>query len=279
MAAGPFPTKQMHEALKTRVDTLEQAPAGGSEGGNGKVLGLGVRTGVRYLDAMQTGNNLGGRGLRVDLSWRGSAQLVGGFRVAQATLVPADIQLFAVIFGGEVETIFGGPEDLKATTYTIKNKYDYTVETGTEFMLNVPREYQRAAEYGRLVVIFNAAAVSKLPLWTINVEDYPGYLLPGTIFECTYADNGEPTGMAIPIQTAAQGTSAVGVVPPQSMPIVPAPTPFLDEYEDYDKQGGMEIVWPLDGTPYLRVFRTTHSGGSNTAQEYHLVLTPGAPPQ
>lgn len=242
MPAGPFPTKVMHEALKSRVDTLEGA--GPSSGGETLPL---LPSLLSLSGPASTATNV----KTIVLTWRHRSVNVKTIRL-QGHWTLAQFDLVTLRKGADPYSPYlwewpSEPDAAVTATQLTVNGTDYTD-------LTLDREY--TVTDGGLNIQFSA--VSPLMCQDANFESRIG----------VSAEVWDENGSAIPSKYPM--VSIYGTRQPQ-FALTPEPT----APQSYgDRQALVEMVWPLGGVPYLHV---AQYDGEEGPLDYHVPLTLGLP--
>lgn len=224
MPAGPYPTKVMHEALKTRVDTLEQAAPGGG-GGFSPVYGL-SQTPTTAHSPYGAKTNVQATGVYLGTSASSRTIAVGGVSL------PVELSQSQI---GEIRVELDGEQ--------IAYPYVQTVDSGPgySYVMFLPVMLPPGAQ---LVVVFTSA---------VSMPTQPNIYAPGANGT---GDNGFRTGYLdgaysevpayLEVSFSGFERSVYGQLPPESMNVVRVPTAQMGIQH-------FEIVDPVDGAaPTLR---------------------------
>lgn len=287
MNAGPYPTKAMHAQLKTRVTNLENGAGNGGGGPVGNVDGLPL-----ILPTMQ----------RIESD---ALQRIPVFEGDPPAVVET-------MFEYMMYTLPVQQYSLSALELRVPTTYDHAAHPLTFLVGSEATQYGQYLDvadvqvaeaggmkqliyrfrrptilYGGFIQVSTAKSSQNIA-HTLPVFDLSGAPSSPTGWSVrTYGDNnmgnsenrlGHGFGIELNPSSVSPLYEVGGVLHPRQFPVFLQPTP-QNPGQNADSglglETGVEIVWPVNGAPYLHVYRRATYG--NAGQHYHLPLTPGLP--
>ncbi|GAA5513660.1 hypothetical protein Dcar01_02404 [Deinococcus carri] len=245
MAAGPYPTKAMFEALKGRVGTLENGgtPPAGAEGGPYASLSLFSPTGRPQATPTPASSAL--------ISWSRRSVYVAGIELEGDVHLNGLSVLGANMYEGRS---YEFSLDQLRRTVTGSGVYQRTL-----FLLPTPI----LVTDGGIALDIAEDAVLQLygtPVTVPTAMRIEASKLDGNRVDCNF----NVTIYEAPLE-------GVRVVPEPT-----EPTGNFTEYEaNYTPPRMVEVVWPAASAPYLHV--VVFSSVTADGRGFHVPLTPGLP--
>ena len=237
MAAGPYPTKAMHEALKTQVAGL---------GGGGAL--------IQSLEGFGNGTAPDAMAKAILLDWLHRTVNVKAIRISGSWT----IDNFANV------TVRNGPGIGSQTVWDWPNEPTESLQAVQVELYGYPYtdlvlDREISVNNGGITIVFASSELIKCA---------STYGSAGTGMSLEVRDNG---GDVIP--NSYPYVEILGATRP-ALPIVPAPTENAPIPRALN-QIHQEIVWPLSGAPYVHILRNDVNDGGLT--EYHIPFLTGLP--
>lgn len=287
MPAGPYPTKALFKNLEAKI-VGPQLLTDWMGNPIGYTDPYGLDAGGEVYQVAYTNSNLVNATVkRLEISWYGENKVIDGLTLQTESLTKEDIEFieflpyksfsqapmqtlpdFQNISGARLDVMQWGPgTELPAHLKNLLLSTQY----GSNTIIGFGRDSGSNIAYsGRVRISFTGEGTNKLVLRDPN--SYPPEISPASTRGILY-DN---AGNEINAHPSFSMLSATGIetgyvkafLPSTSMPVVSVPT-------QHGGGQGWELVWPLDGDPYIHAFRGSSDGTTNL--HYHVKLTNGLP--